>query len=90
MYNCHGGGGNQFFVFTKTGEIVTILDKCVGVDKQLQLVKQTCTDQKSQMWKYNKKVISRREGGGFSFTFFFALLEQVANTHQKWLLYDGE
>lgn len=61
MYDCHETGGNQFFVFTKNGEIITIWDKCVGVNKQLRLVKEKCTDRKSQMWKYDNEVIKGNE-----------------------------
>lgn len=55
-FGCHGMGGNQFFAFSKNGQIVTAEDACVGVAKDL-VVQVPCNETDvSQLWKYDNTV----------------------------------
>lgn len=57
-FGCHGMGGNQFFAFAKSGQIVTAEDLCVGISikhKTTTLVE--CDDHdRAQLWKYDDRV----------------------------------
>lgn len=58
MFNCHGLGGNQFFAFSKEGQIISVEEKCLGVSHGRSTVTLfRCTEPDStQFWKYDDKV----------------------------------
>lgn len=57
-FGCHGMGGNQFFAFAESGQIISVEDLCVSISteqKTTTLVE--CSDQdRSQLWKYDDHV----------------------------------
>lgn len=54
---CHNQGGNQIFGLSKTQQIFTAQQFCVGVNKQ-SVVTVNCMDQESQKWKFDNEVCS--------------------------------
>lgn len=60
-FGCHGMGGNQFFAFAESGQIVSAEDLCVGISikrKTISLVGCSAHD-RSQIWKYDDKASSK-------------------------------
>lgn len=56
LYQCHGGGGNQFFAFAKSGEIFTGEEHCLG-RKNEAVVSVECSENiQDHLWNYNDKV----------------------------------
>lgn len=57
LWQCHGYGGNQFFAFSKPGQIVVVEEYCVGINllKEVILVQCSETD-KTQLWSYDQEV----------------------------------
>lgn len=56
LYTCHGQGGQQFFAFAKTGEIITVAENCVGTKNNAVILIGCTNDASSQLWKYEDKV----------------------------------
>lgn len=58
LYGCHGFGGTQFFAFTKTDQIVTTEELCVGISNdQNSVILMECDEKNAkQLWNYDEKV----------------------------------
>lgn len=58
LYDCHASGGNQFFAFAKSQQIITTEERCVGVNMQQKTVisVQCSKTDESQKWKYDMQV----------------------------------
>lgn len=56
LYPCSKEGGNQFFAFTKFGQIITSNEQCVGVNNRTVVLVQCSEDEKYQLWSYNLEV----------------------------------
>lgn len=58
LYNCHEGGGNQFFAFAKSGEIITVVEEnCVGAKDDMVVGVGCSKNDTSQLWNYVPKVL---------------------------------
>lgn len=57
-FACHGMGGNQFFAFAKSGQIITAEELCVGVsDDESSVTLVSCSEHdSSQLWEYDDEV----------------------------------
>lgn len=57
-FGCHKFGGNQFFAFAKSGQIITVEELCVGIsnDKTLVVLVECSEQDPSQLWEYDKNV----------------------------------
>lgn len=57
LYPCHGYGGQQFFAFEKSGQIVSVEEHCVGINHSNDVVLVHCSNtDKTQRWTFNQKV----------------------------------
>lgn len=66
LYGCHGIGGNQFFGFAKSGQIITSEDLCVGINNEKTVILVHCSDgDKSQLWDFYKNVCECLNFGDF-------------------------
>lgn len=58
LSKCHGNGDDQFFAFSKSGEIITYVEEyCVGIKNQTVSAVSCSKDDKSQLWTYNDEVL---------------------------------
>lgn len=74
VYGCHGSGGNQFFAYAKSGQIITTEDLCVGINDEKTVILVQCSDgEESQLWDFYKNVCECLKFGDFHFfiRFFF-------------------
>lgn len=57
-FGCHKLGGNQFFAYAKSSQIITAEELCVGVsDDKTTVILVECSEQDSaQLWKYDENV----------------------------------
>lgn len=57
LYDCHNLGGAQLFAFTRSGQISTPEEKCVGINGAAVDLVNCSENDKSQLWDWNSKVI---------------------------------
>lgn len=56
LYSCHGQGGNQFLAFSKSGQIVTSEDLCIGISHTSVILVLCNEEDKKQLWDFNAEV----------------------------------
>lgn len=78
-------GGNQFFAFAKSGQIITAEELCVGVsDDESSVTLVSCSEHDSyQLWKYEVNVNSLFGFKCEYLNLFHFFIEQVAYSHKN-------
>lgn len=53
LWPCHGFGGKQFFAFEKSGQIVTVEEHCVGINRLNEVILVHCSNaDETQRWTF--------------------------------------